>query len=176
MAAPGLEPALPPGCGSCPGRAPAAQIALATLLPVPGTTGRFTTRARTTTRGGSKLFDSPAFHFHMVLPPVRRPYDHPGATQRGGNPPTFSTTHSPEALMKYAKYAIPIRSHRVPPPRARSRVPSHMRLIHPSSPDLFTLSPRAHGLTGSTRVLAHRQPCHFSLCPPARPLNPIQNP
>ena len=74
------------------------------------------------------------------------------------------------------KYVIPIRSHRVRPPRARSRVPGHMRSIHPSSPDPFTLSPRGHGLTGSTRVLARRQPFHFSLYPTAGPLNPIQNP
>jgi hypothetical protein len=143
------------------------------LLPVPGTTGRLTTRTRTTTRGGRKLLDPPAFHFHVVLPPVRRPHDHPGATKRGGNAPAFSTAHSPQALMKYA---IPIRSHRVRPPRARSRVPGHMRSIHPSSPDPFTLSPRGHGLTGSTRVLARRQPFHFSLYPTAGPLNPIQNP
>jgi hypothetical protein len=74
------------------------------------------------------------------------------------------------------KYAIPIRSHRVRPPRARSRVPGHMRSIHPSSPGPFTLSPRGHRLTGSTRVLARRQPFHFSLYPLAGPLNPIQNP
>src|SRR5665647_2494811 len=104
----------------------------------------------------------------MVLPPVRRPHDHPGATKRGGNAPAFSTAHSPEALMKYV---IPIRSHRVRPPGARSRVPGHMRSIHLSSPDPFTLSPRGHGLTGSTRVLAPRQPFHFYLYPTAGPLN-----
>jgi hypothetical protein len=74
------------------------------------------------------------------------------------------------------KYVIPIRSHRVRPPRARSRVPGHMRSIHPSSPDPFPLSPRSHTLTGSTRVLARRQPFLLSLYPTAGPLNPIQNP
>jgi len=74
------------------------------------------------------------------------------------------------------KYVISIRSHRVRPPRARSRVPGHMRSIHPSSPDPFTLSPKDIGITGSTRVLARRQPFHFSLYPTAGPPNPIQNP
>ena len=117
--------------------------------------------------------DPPAFHFHVVLPPVRRPHDHSGATQRGGNAPAFSTAHSPEALMKYA---IPIRSHRVRPPRPRSRVPGHMRSIHPSSPDPFTPSPRSHGLTGSTRVLARRQPFHFSLYPHGGSAEPHSKP
>jgi hypothetical protein len=74
------------------------------------------------------------------------------------------------------KYVIPIRSHRVRPPRAHSRVPGHMRSIHPSSPDPFTLSPKDIGMTGSTRVLARRQPFHFSLYPTVGPMNPIQNP
>ena len=140
-ASPGLR-AHPPLWLSGP---PTARRSLATLLPVPGTTGRFTTRTRTTTRGGRRLLDPPAFHFHVVLPPVRRPHDHPGATHRGGNAPAFSTAHSPEALMKYV---ISIRSHRVRPPRARSRVPGHMRSIHPSSPDPFTLSPKDHRVDG----------------------------
>jgi hypothetical protein len=74
------------------------------------------------------------------------------------------------------KYAIPIRSHRVHPPHPRSRVPGHMRAIHPSSPYPFTLYPRDLGLTGSTRVLDRRQSFHLSLQPMAGPLNPNQNP
>jgi len=74
------------------------------------------------------------------------------------------------------KYAIPIRSHRVRPPRPRSRVPGHIRLIRHSSSDPFPLSPRGHRLTGSTRVLARRQPFLLSLYPMAGPVNPIQNP
>ena len=69
------------------------------------------------------------------------------------------------------KYVIPIRSHRV-----RSRVPGHVRSIHPSSPDPFTLSPRSHGLESRTRLLARRQPFHLSSHPTTGPLNPIQNP
>src|ERR1019366_3709831 len=162
LPAPRASPGLRPHSSFRLSGPPTAHRSLAPLLPVPGTTDRLATRPRTAARGGRRLLDPPAFHFHVVLPPVRRPHDHPGATKRGGNAPAFPTARFPEALMKYV---IPIRSHRVRPTRPRSRVPGNMRAIHPSSPDPFTPSPRDGALTGSTLVLARRQPFHSSLYP-----------
>ena len=74
------------------------------------------------------------------------------------------------------KYVISIRSHRVRPPRARSRVPGYKPATHSSSPCPLTRPPTDLGLTDSTRSLAPRQPFHFSLDPTVGPRNPIQNP
>ena len=93
----------------------------------------------------------------MVLSPLRRPHDYSGTAKRGGNPPAFSTAHSSEALMKYA---IPIRSHRVLPPRPRSRVaPAAGRQPPPCPASPFTPSRKDIQLVGwphaSTRPDPH---------------------
>jgi hypothetical protein len=131
------------------------------LLPVPGTTDRFASRTRTTTRRGRRLLDPTAFHFHLVLPPVRRPDDHPGATDGGGDVLALSTPLLRAVLMKYRSLT---RKDRACPPRTRLGVLGHLptnppssaqqRTPHPIQPG-FTLHPCFLALTNSFRRLTH---------------------
>ena len=173
LPAPRASPRLPAYPPLRLSRSPAAHGSLASWLPVPGAADRLAIRIRTAARAGRRLLDPTAFHFHLALPPLRRPHDYPGATNRGGNVSALSTPRPHEARMKYS---IPVRPHCARSPRPRSRVPDHMAATDPSSPYPLIRSPRDLRLTDNTSFLTRRQPFHLSLYPPAAPLTPVQNP
>jgi len=74
------------------------------------------------------------------------------------------------------KYAIPIRSHRVRPPRPCSRVAPRRPTPPPYPAGPFTPSRKNTELVAGTRFHARRLPFHLSLHPAVGPLNLIQNP
>jgi hypothetical protein len=74
------------------------------------------------------------------------------------------------------KYAIPIRSHRVRPPRPCSRVAPRRPTPPPYPAGPFTPSRKDIELVAGTRFHGRRPPFHLSLRPTAGPLNLIQNP
>ena len=74
------------------------------------------------------------------------------------------------------KYATPIRSHRVRPPRPRSRVAPRRPTPPPYAASPFTPSRKDIDLVAGTRFHARSSPFHLSLHPTAGPLNLIQSP